>query len=169
MAVGGSLRLAPAGVGVALLLALAACDGRKEVAVQQARAGDTLVTAGDTRVELVQAFRPGFPNGLYRGVVRVHEPGSPAGGQLYKLNGICSVHNQPGWPPYDNLYGHRIANLAEVDQTNDKSRGQVLYHVEGRIEASGSFTATPWMQRLKDNLCRRGDFDDRPTDVRSKG
>jgi len=155
-------------VGVALLLALAACGGRQEVAVQQASAGDTLVTAGDTRVELVQPFRPGFPNGLYRGVVRIQEPGSPAGGQLYRLNGICSVRNQPGWPPYDNLYGHRIANLAEADKTNDKSRGQVLYHFEGRIEASGGFTATAWMQRLKDNLCRRGDFDDRPADARSK-
>lgn len=169
MAVGGSRRLAPAGVGVALLLAMAACGGQREVAVQQARAGDTLVAAGDTRVDLVQAFRPGFPNGLYKGVVRVQEPGGTAGGQLYALNGICSVRNQPGWPTYDNLYGHRVANLAEAERPAGQKRGQVLYHFDGRIEASGAFTATPWMQRLKDNLCRRGDFDDRPAEVRAKG
>ncbi|MCP9791174.1 hypothetical protein KBZ20_06890 [Vulcanococcus limneticus Candia 3F8] len=169
MAVGDSRRLTPAGVGVALLLALAACGARREVAVQQARAGDTLVAEGDTRVDLVQAFRPGFPNGLYRGVVRVQEPGAPAGGQLYTLSGICSVRNQPGWPTYDNLYGHRIDNLAEAERPASKKQGQVLYHFDGRIEASGGFIPTAWMQRLKDNLCRRGDFDDRPAEVRSKG
>ncbi len=169
MAVGGGWRLAPAGMAMALGLALAACGGRREVAVQQAKVGDPLVAVEGTRVELARAFRPGFPNGLYRGVVRVQGSAAGAGGQLYALNAVCSVPDQPGWPAYDNLYGQRIGSLGEAERPPDQGRGQVLYHFDGRIEASGGLKPTAWMQRLRDNLCRRGDFDDRPAPVRAKG
>jgi hypothetical protein len=137
--------------------------------VQQALAGDTLVMAADTWVDLVQTFRPDCPNGLYKGIVRVQEPGHPAGGRLYALSGICNMRNQPGWPCYDNLYAHRIANVAEAERPASKSGGPVSHHCQGRSEASGGSKPPPGCSASRTNPAPRGDFDDRPAVVKSKG
>ena len=146
--------------GLALLLAgLSACGGPKEVAVQNARLGDVLVAEG-TRVELAQTFQPGVSNGLYKGAVRLYGPGQPADGGLHALNAVCSIKDTPGWPAYDNVYGYPISAVAEAAQLSGKSRWQILYHFDGRIEASGGLKPQAWTARLRDNLCRRGEFDD---------
>lgn len=156
-------RVEAAGVSpwlVLLLAGLSACGGPKEVAVQNASLGDPLVEADGTRVELAQTFRPGVSNGLYKGAVRLHGPGQPAEGSLHALNAVCSLADTPGWPPYDNLYGYPIEKVAEARELSGKSRWQILYHFDGRIEGSGDLEPQAWTARLRDNLCRRGDFDD---------
>jgi hypothetical protein len=154
------------GALVLLGLALTACGKEKEVAIQHAKAGDLLVRSQQTRVELVRPFRPGVPNGLYAGAVRVREPDGDPGGSLHEVNVVCSIAGEPGWPSYDNLYGEPIRDAAKAVVSPTPSRWQILYHYDGRIEANGKLAARPWAARLKDNLCRRGDFDDRPAHLR---
>lgn len=152
-----------------LALALTACGREQEVAIRNARVGDPLVRLQATRVELVRPFRPGVPNGLYGGVVRVKEPDGDRGGSLHEVNVVCSIAGEPGWPSYDNLYGEPIGDAGKAVQRPSPSRWQILYHYDGRIEANGKLVPRPWAARLKDNLCRRGDFDDRPAHLRKGG
>ncbi len=128
--------------------------------MQNARVGDLLVEAEGVSVRLARAFQPGVSNGLYKGAVRVKAPGEPAGGTLYALNAVCSLKDSPGWPTYDNLYGYRITDVAQARQVSAQPRWQILYHFDGRIEGSGAMKPQAWTARLKDNLCRRADFDD---------
>lgn len=146
----------PAGQGravIALGLAavVSACSGNSEKPVAQAKPGDTLVVSGTSRVVLERRFRPGMPNGLYGGVVRVIQPGSQE--RRLVVNGICSMPGleSEGWPSYDNLYGKRLPGQA---------RWQVLFHFDGRIEADKAGDDQPWLARLRDNICRRGSFSD---------
>ncbi|MCS5690899.1 hypothetical protein NZK33_02730 [Cyanobium sp. FGCU-6] len=155
------VRLSPQRLGVIALLGLLlpACSERRETLAQGASAGDLLVKAGQTRVELVAPFQPGVANGLYKGVIRVSQPGGES--QLFRVNGICSIKGQPGWPTYDNLFGDPLRDASKLPLGASPQRWQVFYHFDGRIESNNKLTIQPWMARLKDNLCRRGDFDDR--------
>jgi hypothetical protein len=148
-------------------LALTSCGKPQEVAIQHAKVGDLLVQSQQTRVELVRPFRPGVPNGLYGGAVRVREPAGAPGGSIHEVNVVCSMAGVPGWPSYDNLYGEPTRNPPKAVSGPSPSRWQILYHYDGRIEANGKLAPHPWTTRLKDNLCRRGDFDDRPAPVRA--
>lgn len=151
------LRGAAAAVG--LTLVLPACGERKEVAVKSAKAGDLLVKSAQTRVELVAPFQPGVANGLYKGVVRVSQPDGAS--RLYRINAVCSMKDEPGWPTYDNLYADPIADVKQASALGAfPGRWQIFYHFDGRVETRGKVNAAPWMARLKDNLCRRADFDD---------
>lgn len=152
----------PLRLGVLGLLALLlpACGERRETLAQGASAGDLLVKAGETRVELVAPFQPGVANGLYKGVVRVSQPGGES--QLFRVNGVCSLKGQPGWPTYDNMFGDPVSDASKLPVGATPQRWQVFYHFDGRIESNPKLSIQPWMARLKDNLCRRGDFDDRP-------
>jgi hypothetical protein len=164
----GSRRRQPRGISISrlplgalglLTLLLSACGGRRETLAQGAGAGDLLVKAGETRVELVAPFQPGVANGLYKGVVKVSQPGGES--RLFRVNGVCSLKGQPGWPTYDNLFGDPISDVKKIDAGPSPQRWQVFYHFDGRTESNNKLTIQPWMARLKDNLCRRGDFDDR--------
>jgi hypothetical protein len=143
-----------------LLVGLGACGGKREVPIQNAKVGDPLVEVEGTRVDLAQDFQTGVSNGLYKGAVRLTGPDHPADGSLHALNVVCSLPDTPGWPPYDNLYGYPIRAVAEARNVGGEKRWQILYHFDGRIEGTGSLKPQAWMSRLKDNLCRRGDFDD---------
>lgn len=159
----------PGCVGLLALL-LTACGDGGEVPVGRAKEGDLLVRAGQSRVELVRPFRPGVPNGLYRGAVLVHQPGGAGAGELHEVNAVCSIKGEPLWPTYDNLYGQPISNRDQSGSATSSERWQVLYHFDGRIESRGKVpgeaAARSWAARLKDNLCRRSDFDDRPAHVK---
>lgn len=149
--------------GLALLLlglGLAACGGTREVAIQNAQPGDTLVELEGTRVELALDFQPGVSNGLYKGAVRLFGAEHPEAGSLQAVNAVCSLENTPGWPAYDNLYGRAISEPEEARAVSGNTNWQVLYYFDGKVEASGPIQSGPWTQRLKDNLCRRDDFDD---------
>lgn len=154
-AVVSPLRLGALGL---LALLLPACGGPRETKGQGARAGDLLVKAGDTRVELIAPFQPGVANGLYKGVVKVSQPGAES--RLYRVNAVCSLKGEPGWPTYDNLFGDPLSDAGKLPQGASPQRWQVFYHFDGRVESNHKLTIQPWMARLKDNLCRRGDFDD---------
>jgi hypothetical protein len=149
------LRLGALGV---LALLLPACGGPRETKGQGAGAGELLVKAGDTRVELVVPFEPGVANGLYKGVVKVSQPGVES--RLFRVNAVCSLKGEPGWPTYDNLFGDPLSDADKLPVGASPQRWQVFYHFDGRVESNHKLTIQPWMARLKDNLCRRGDFDD---------
>ena len=136
-----------------------ACGGARETALKNAAVGDTLVRAGDTTVLLAHAFRPAEPNALLDGAVRVRDG---AGERLLEVNAVCSLPNSPGWPAYDNLYGRTIKRPADAEGSSGNTAWQLLFHFEGRQEARMGSSPGPWLARLRDNLCRRGDFDDRP-------
>lgn len=147
---------------------LAGCEAQTEKAAHLAAPGDLLIrTNTGTEIRLVESFRAGQPNGLYGGVVDVIDKTEDAGGgsERLKANAVCSVEDVPGWPQYDNLYGSVQDGLDE-DGT-EKGRWQVLLHFDGRIEETKAhdLNSSPqeWAQRLRDNLCRKGDFDDRPS------
>jgi len=140
------------------LLLLTACNGGGETPVSRARPGDTLVRRGQERVVLERAFRPGQPNGLYKGIVKVS--GGERGARRLEVNGVCSMPGlqAEGWPAYDNLYGRKLAaSGGEAGQ----ERWQVLFHFDGRVEAQQAAAEQAWLRDLRDNLCRRGRFDDR--------
>lgn len=138
-----------------LTTAVAACGGGRETAILRAQPGDTLVRSGQQGVVLERAFRPGIPNGLYAGVIRVVEPGRVE--RQLEVNGVCSMPGlqAEGWPGYDNLYGRRLP---------DGARWQVLFHFDGRVETNTATTDLNWLGELRDNLCRRGRFSDRGKD-----
>jgi hypothetical protein len=142
-------------------LALAGCTATpKEVAIQDAKPGDLLVEVDGSRVELLRAFKPGIANGLHKGVVKVTSGGDDAKGQMYEVTAICSVKGEPGWQTYDNVFGDPISDLNAKRTFPVKNRWQYLFHFDGRTEKVGTLEPSGWVARLKDNLCRKGDFDD---------
>lgn len=148
-----------AAVGALLTALLSACGERPETAVKSAKAGDLLVKSGQTRVALVAPFQPGVANGLYKGVIRVSQPDGPD--RLFRVNAVCSMKNEPGWPTYDNLFADPLADIKQASALGAfPKRWQIFYHFDGRVEPNANVKPEPWMARLKDNLCRRGDFDD---------
>jgi hypothetical protein len=76
------------------------------------------------------------------------------------MNAVCSIKGEPGWPTYDNIYGNPIRDLNRNSSFSAKERWQILYHFDGRVEKSGMLQPDAWASRLKDNLCRKGDFND---------
>jgi hypothetical protein len=149
-------------VGPGLLaLALGACAAfDREHPQATAKEGDLLVKVENQRVELIHTFRQGEPNGLFDGVVKVSEKGKKD--QLQEVNVICSLPNDPQWPSYDNLYGRAITKVSEAKGRTGETGWQILFHFDGRTEQRMGSNPGPWTAQLRDNLCRRGRFDDRP-------
>ncbi len=145
--------------GALLTLLLSACGEPAEIAIKDAKANDLLVKSGQTRVILVAPFQPGVANGLYKGVIQVSQPDGQS--RLFRVNAVCSIKNEPGWPTYDNLFADPIADRQQAAALGaSPQRWQIFYHFDGRVEPNRKVKPEPWMARLKDNLCRRGDFDD---------
>jgi hypothetical protein len=140
--------------------ALAGCAGLRETPQSRAKVGDTLVRNKGTEVLLEHPFRTAEPNALLDGAVRLRGQG---GEKLLEVNAVCSLPQQPGWPAYDNLFGRAIQRGEQAKGTTGTTSWQVLFHFDGRQEARMGSSPGPWLSRLRDNLCRRGDFDDRPS------
>lgn len=158
---GGRSRKHLAGWLACLGVALAGCGATsKEVAIQNAKPGDLLVSVDGSRVELVRAFTPGIANGLHKGVVTITTEADGAKGQMYEVTVICSIKGESGWQSYDNIYGDPISDLNAKRTFPAKDRWQFLFHYDGRTEKTGTLEPSGWVSRLKDNLCRKGDFDD---------
>jgi hypothetical protein len=156
------LRRRPGWLVVTLALSLGACQwGPKETPQAKARPGDLLVRSGGVAVTLVKPFRQGEPNGLFDGVVRLTPStgGTPA---LMEINAVCSLPGEPGWPSYDNLYGRPLRRVEEARGRTGDTQWQVLYNYSGRQDVRMGQKPGPWVDRLRENLCRRGEFDDRP-------
>lgn len=157
---GGRRRRALLALGGGLGAAgLAGCMGPGETPQSRAKVGDTLVRVNGSEVRLEHSFRPAEPNALLDGAVRVR---TAAGEQLLELNAVCSMPQAPGWPSYDNLYGRSIQRGEQAKGTTGTTSWQMLFHFDGRQEARMGASPGPWLARLRDNICRRGDFDDRP-------
>ena len=151
-----------------LSVGLMACQPQaKETPQATARVGDLLVHSGDDTIRLVKTFRQGEPNGLFDGVVSLQrgDKGTPT---LIEINAICSLPDEPGWPSYDNLYGRTVQNADQAKGRSGDTQWQVLYHFSGRVETRIKQKPGAWVDRLRDNLCRRGPFDDRPTKAQAK-
>lgn len=145
-----------------LSLGLAACQGgAAETPQAKAKPGDLLVRVGDVSVSLVKAFRQGEPNGLFDGVVSVASAGA-GGPVLMEINAICSLPGEPGWPPYDNLHGRPVRRVEDAAGRTGETKWQVLFNYSGRQDVRMGQKPGAWVDRLRDNLCRRGGFDDRP-------
>jgi hypothetical protein len=153
---------------LALGVTLGGCHlAATETPQAKAKPGDVLVRAGDIAVTLVKPFRQGEPNGLFDGVVSV---GSPASGQtsLMEINAICSLAGEPGWPSYDNLYGRALTRAEDAKGRSGDTQWQVLFNFSGQPDVRMGQKPGPWVDRLRENLCRQGDFDDRPNKSSSK-
>jgi hypothetical protein len=141
-------------------LLISSCSGRSETAIQDAEVGDVLVVAGGTKVELAKNFKSGVSNGLYKGAVRVSRDGQESEAQLYSINAVCSLKGEAGWPNYDNLYGSLINEPGQAEKATLENRWQILYYFHGAVESTGILSAEAWHERLKNNLCRREEFND---------
>jgi len=128
----------------------------------KAKPGDTLVRVETQKVTLIKPFRQGEPNGLFDGVVSIHASDGNTG-KLMEINVVCSVPDEPGWPSYDNIYGRRINDADQAKGRSGDTEWQVLYSFSGKEEIRMGSKPGPWVSRLRDNLCRRGNFDDRAT------
>ena len=147
-------------VGLLGLGALASCGLiAKEHPQSTAKVGDLLVQVGQQQVVLVQPFRQGEPNGLFDGVVKLSGGGQPE--QLLEINAVCSMPGEPNWPAYDNLYGKSVRNAAEAKGRRGDTAWQTLFPFNGKKQVKMGKDPGPWVDRLHDNLCRRGSFDDR--------
>jgi hypothetical protein len=156
----GHRRARGLGIGLASALAAAAagCGAARETPQATARQGDLLVRADETRVHLAAPFRPAVPNSLQDGVVRIE---TAAGSRLMEVNAVCSMPGLPDWPPYDNLYGRGISQVDDAKGLSGRTEWQVLYPFQGEPQVRMGVAPGAWVARLRDNLCRRGDFDDR--------
>ncbi|MFM9046307.1 MAG: hypothetical protein ACKOOH_01355 [Cyanobium sp.] len=149
-------------VVLSLGLGLGACNlAPVETPQAQARPGDVLVRSGNVTVTLAKPFREGQPNGLFDGVVSL---GAPGGGQprLMEINAICSLPGEPGWPNYDNVYGRPVTRVEEATGRSGDTQWQILYKFAGGQDVRIGQSPGSWVDRLRENLCRRGEFDDRP-------
>jgi len=152
------LPLLGAGVLAMGLNACAALD--REHPQATAKEGEMLVKVDNQRVQLIKTFRQGEPNGLFDGVVNVSEKGKTD--QLQEVNVVCSLPNDPQWPNYDNLYGRAITKASQAAGRTGETGWQILFHFDGQTEQRMGSNPGPWTGQLRDNLCRRGRFDDRP-------
>lgn len=114
--------------------------------------------ADGQRVELVRPFRTAVSNSLLDGVVRVRR-GTEM--QLMEINAVCSMPALPGWPAYDNVYGRPVAQPEDAKGSTGQTAWQVLFHFNRPQETRMGSLPGPWLGRLRENLCRRGDFSDR--------
>ena len=155
-------------IGLSLLLAMGAggCAGRSETPLSQAKPGDVLTRREGATVQLARTFRQAEPNALLDGAVRVRQEGG--GEHLLEVNAVCSLPGTPGWPAYDNIYGRPISTVDQAKGTTGTTEWQVLFPFAGGEEVRMGRNPGPWLTRLRDNLCRRGDFDDRPAKVRQR-
>lgn len=131
----------------------------KETPSHEAALGDTLVVVGDAEIRLTQAFKPGQPNGLFDGGISVTTNGNVT--LQAEVNAVCSMPDLPNWPQYDNIYGRRLSKGETPGVEGGKTDWQLLLYFDGETKEKGREPAPAWAQRLAQNLCRKGDFQDK--------
>ena len=136
-----------------------------EVPASRARVGDVLIKTKDGQVVLTAPFRSGQPNGLYDGGVKIET--TTAETTHHEVNAICSMPGLEGWPDYDNIYGKTISNPSEAGKEGGDTEWQLLLKFNGQQISKGQIQTPFWAERLAQNLCRKGDFDDANIEVNS--
>ena len=140
-------------------VSITSCSAKKETKIANAKPGDTLTIVGDTSVILDSPFKPGQPNGLFDGGVKVNSNGRQS--RLAEVNVVCSMPNLPNWPEYDNIYGRWLEDGEQAGNKGGDTDWQLLSYFDGKNINNGKETAPRWARRLVQNLCRKGDFQDR--------
>ena len=130
-----------------------------EVPASRAKIGDVLVNTKSIEVILTSSFKPGQPNGLYDGGVKAITKTGEA--SLHEVNAVCSMPGLPGWPDYDNIYGKPISKAEEAGKEGGNTQWQLLLRFNGEVISKGKQEAPIWARRLAQNLCRKGEFDDK--------
>ena len=130
----------------------------KETHLHQAKPGDVLVIDGDKRVTLTKAFKPGQPNGLFDGGVKVSDNSQIT--RWAEVNAVCSMPDLPGWPDYDNIYGRWLESDEQPGEEGGQTDWQLLLTFNGDKINKGREAAPSWAERLAQNACRKGDFRD---------
>ena len=136
-----------------------------EVPAKKAKVGDVLVINDDTQVVLTAPFRPGQPNGLYDGAVKTGT--TSAGSEHHEVNAICSMPGLDGWPEYDNIYGKAIRDPSDAGQEGGNTEWQLLLTFNGEKISKGIKEPPKWAERLVQNLCRKGDFNDQNIEAKA--
>ena len=130
----------------------------KETPSHEAQPGDTLVVKGGAEIRLTHTFKPGEPNGLFDGGISVTSDQSVT--STAEVNAVCSMPDLPNWPQYDNIYGRWLTDGETPGVEGGKTDWQLLLYFNGQTEEKGREPAPAWAQRLAQNLCRKGDFQD---------
>lgn len=141
------------------LLTIACQTGKKEISIKNASTGDLLVSVGKVNVMLASDFKPGEANGLYDGSVRIKQQGEPD--KFVEINVICSLPELDDWQQYDNIYGRYIDQPSDAGKDAGQTDWQTLLPFEGNSKELGPDQSPIWAKRLAENLCRKGDFDDK--------
>ena len=140
-------------------LSITSCSANKETKISNAQPGDTLAIVGDASVILDSPFKPGQPNGLFDGGIKVNSKGKST--RFAEVNVVCSMPDLPNWPEYDNIYGRWLEDGEQPGEKGGDTDWQLLSYFDGKNVDKGQETAPPWARRLVQNLCRKGDFQDR--------
>ena len=144
--------------GITVCINIISCSSNKEIRVSDAKPGDTLVVVGDERIVLVERFKPGQPNGLFDGSVKIISKNKPE--RLTEVNAICSMPDLPNWPEYDNIYGRWLEPGEAAGIEGGDTDWQLLIYFDGSEQNKGSEPAPAWAQHLAQNACRKGEFQD---------
>ena len=144
--------------GITVCINIISCSSNKEIRVSDAKPGDTLVVVGDERIVLVEKFKPGQPNGLFDGSVKIISKNKPE--RLTEVNAICSMPDLPNWPEYDNIYGRWLEPGEAAGIEGGDTDWQLLIYFDGSEQNKGSEPAPAWAQHLAQNACRKGEFQD---------
>ena len=139
-------------------LSITSCASQKEVSFSQAKLGDTLTIVNNEKIVLVSAFKPGQPNGLFDGGVKIINKQQPI--RFAEINVVCSMQELPSWPQYDNIYGRWLKQGEQAGDKGGETEWQLLTYFNGEEESKGKQEAPSWAKRLSQNLCRKGDFSD---------
>ena len=139
-------------------LSITSCSSKKEIKIADATPGDTLAIVKDETVVLVSEFKPGQPNGLFDGGIKVDSKGKPT--RLAEVNVVCSMPNLPNWPEYDNIYGRWLEDGEQPGEKGGDTDWQLLIYFDGDKKSTGEGEVPSWASRLAQNLCRKGDFRD---------
>ena len=140
-------------------LSITSCSSQKEVRISSATPGDVLTIVDDKKVVLVSAFKPGQPNGLFDGGIKViSDQGQP---RFAEINVVCSMPDLPNWPQYDNIYGRWLKKGEQPGIKGGETHWQLLSYFNGDKKSTGKQEVPLWAYRLSQNLCRKGDFSDK--------
>ena len=140
-------------------VSVTSCSSKKETKISNARPGDTLAIVGDESVILNSPFKPGQPNGLFDGGVKVNSNGRQS--RLAEVNVVCSMPNLPNWPEYDNIYGRWLEDGEQAGNKGGDTDWQLLVYFNGDKKSTGKEEAPTWALRISQNLCRKSDFCDK--------
>ena len=140
-------------------VSITSCSAKKETKIANAKPGDALTIVGDTSVILDSPFKPGQPNGLFDGGVKVNSNGKQS--RLAEVNVVCSMPDLPNWPEYDNIYGRWLEDDEQAGEKGGETDWQLLVYFNGDKKNTGKEEAPTWAFRVSQNLCRKSDFRDK--------